>query len=242
MRPRRTRRPRLTAASLRRLGRSIVLASFLLCLAAVVLRVRGRDVKDVFMLAGPGGRCLLITSHISRWFEITWVHGGWSDSGVGWWSDGPRTPRFNDPTPLPGPVMIDQGAFHFTDWRPPFATGEWTVRRGQVAVMRDPLTGRPYYGAYETLPAAPDRWTIGPDSPYWLMLNTTEIHLPSAGVIAVTAILPSLFVIGWLWLLPARLRRNRAARLGLCPDCGYDLRATPGRCPECGRAAAAEFT
>lgn len=47
-------------------------------------------------------------------------------------------------------------------------------------------------------------------------------------------------IFGFLALLPwvlrrrrTRLLKERAAR-GLCPSCGYDLRATPGRCPECG--------
>jgi hypothetical protein len=48
----------------------------------------------------------------------------------------------------------------------------------------------------------------------------------------------------WLVMLPcavapiARLRAiiriRRRVKRGLCPRCGYDLRATPGECPECG--------
>jgi hypothetical protein len=46
------------------------------------------------------------------------------------------------------------------------------------------------------------------------------------------------FPVGWSVVrLGCWYRARRRDRLGLCPRCGYDLRATPERCPECGLEA-----
>lgn len=44
-----------------------------------------------------------------------------------------------------------------------------------------------------------------------------------------------LLTVGVAWCTHRLVKAWRAGpEPGLCPECGYDLRATPGRCPECG--------
>jgi len=50
--------------------------------------------------------------------------------------------------------------------------------------------------------------------------------MPEWILAAIFAVLPA------FWL--RRQLRHRHTRVGYCPVCGYDLRATPDRCPECG--------
>jgi hypothetical protein len=56
---------------------------------------------------------------------------------------------------------------------------------------------------------------------------TREVFFPYWFLVGLTAAGPA----AWY---ARRRRRLRTRSLGLCPVCGYDLRATPDRCPECG--------
>ena len=61
-----------------------------------------------------------------------------------------------------------------------------------------------------------------------LLLSRSELQLWYAGLLAVA--------LAWSLFAPDRLGRLALRRLktGLCPACGYDLRASPEYCPECG--------
>ena len=57
-----------------------------------------------------------------------------------------------------------------------------------------------------------------------------DLYVPYWLLTVVTMILPFTCAFSWI-RQQLRARHNRP---GLCPTCGYDLRATPNRCPECG--------
>jgi hypothetical protein len=65
--------------------------------------------------------------------------------------------------------------------------------------------------------------------------STRKIVVPCWLVALLLSIPPA--AQAWRFIV-ARRRRNT----GLCPRCGYDLRATPDRCPECGTTAIAGTT
>ena len=120
------------------------------------------------------------------------------------------------------------------------------------------------YGGPVAGPGEPLPYRVDP--PGWGYASRPAFHLPpasravlarpladfSAGAVPLPGVIRGGGYEVSLWplaalaaILPAarlaQARRFAAARrraLGLCPTCGYDLRATPGRFPECGTAAA----
>ena len=64
-----------------------------------------------------------------------------------------------------------------------------------------------------------------------------EVQLRPKDPLKWSVVFPNWLAVGAFALSPAlvivkSIRRRR--KVGMCPECGYDMRATPDRCPECG--------
>ena len=126
--------------------------------------------------------------------------------------------------------------------------GKWFVisRLGSFSVG-----GRPWYGDLGWHARPLDHVHFGDRIVRWQVPGLSSVSAPyhyqdhhypgprrppALAHMLVVHALPVLLVTGALpgARLVKRVRSRRGRLPGLCPSCGYDLRATPGRCPECG--------
>jgi len=202
-------RRRLEWGALRRRAAALAAAlSLLLCLGTLALWLRSHRVGDFGEFVG------VLESHTGPRRASMRTAGLYSSQGRLGVGVGQLDFDANDPV-----------FRHYPD-------GRRLVRGTEYCWERYPFTpieGSPASRSWTGIDVRDRSWS----GPTWTM-TSRGVAVPHAFVAAATAIPPA------LWLLPRarrylqRRRTTRMHRARLCPDCGYDLRATPDRCPECG--------
>jgi hypothetical protein len=115
-----------------------------------------------------------------------------------------------------GDLVLSEGRDNFSNG---FLVFRASWKMGPFWVNRVPMDGELRF------------WGFSYAEGVWLMQGRPTmirwLTIPSWGALTLFTLLPS-------FRLYRSLRRQRAAKVGRCRKCGYDLRATPDRCPECG--------
>jgi hypothetical protein len=182
--------------------------------------------------------CVLWIRGLEGGDELTWRH-------VRWTPDGPAP---EDVMPVPEHKLVrvtsDRRLWLAVQWGAPhpdddgwLSVGNGCSRfhyyNGWFAESDDPLSQ-----------FDPDAGTFGLGPLRWSSVRIPAQAAPPYGRnsylfgISHWVLALVLLVSPMLWLKRTR-RAKRAQRIGLCPKCGYDLRAHRGgeRCPECGTPA-----
>lgn len=161
-----------------------------------------------------------------------WVRGYWKYDQVNWFSiDNNASLASGD-----GVIAVIFGPNHKGTGADPWQPG-WRYRNYKAIGSQWGLPGQVRNARYRRLQRLgiaydPDRLIVPSKLPPHR--SGHRIYVPHWLVLVVLAAPPA----AWAW---RRRRRRRAATAGMCPTCGYDLRATPGRCPECGEGTAARL-
>jgi hypothetical protein len=151
----------------------------------------------------------LCLASVALWVRSYWVADAWG------WSSGKRAAQCG----------LASGRLRLDTTRLLEGGGTWggpSVEHVRYAAADDPPTHR-LPARLRNLGFAVERRREGNN--YDSRLVLVPLWLPLLLLAATTL---------WLARLTARARREERSKAGLCPACGYDLRATPGRCPECG--------
>jgi hypothetical protein len=115
-------------------------------------------------------------------------------------------------------VFGPTGAIHHTT--PVGWGGVWAVPEDSRLLSRGTTRGFRFLSERRRVPGA------SPIAYHDVFVLVMPLWLP----VLLLAVPPALWTAGFV-------RRRRRGVAGLCVECGYDLRATPGRCPECGASA-----
>ena len=163
---------------------------------------------------------LLCAAMLTSWVRSYWVGDQWI------WSDGADRPPHVYRMGHRYVVTLVRGhlyVMHDTSWW--FPPQFRYIQVDNLAAALPPSVARRSVLGFEW---AEYTGTPGPSSvfmPPFLLYRI--IGVPHWFLAVCAVLLPCPFLIG-RWRLHCRLRQ------GLCPICGYDLRASKNRCPECG--------